>query len=79
MLLESSMWCPIIGFQSLMVVGFMGTGCVVGFVEVEFEIVHVPTNIVCLDKVLITNRDWIFATLPALVGLRSLGPRNGMP
>ena len=49
MLLESSMWCPIIGFQSLIVVGFMETECIVGFVEVEFEIVHMPTNIVCLD------------------------------
>ena len=33
-----------------MVVGFVGIWCIVGFVEVEFVVVHVPTNSHVLTK-----------------------------
>ena len=44
-LLESATWCHIIGSQSFMVVGFLGTGCVV-----IFAAVHMLTNVHILTK-----------------------------
>ena len=48
-----------------------------GFVEVEFVVVHVLTNAHVLTKS--TSPVETGSTLPALVGLRSSSLRSGMP
>ena len=49
-LLESAMWCHIIHTQSIMVVGFVRTWCVVGIMKVKFVEIHVPINAHVLTK-----------------------------
>ena len=49
-LLESAMCCPIIGSKSIMVVGYVGAKSVVGFMEVEFVVVHMSIDVHVLTK-----------------------------
>ena len=66
---------PIIDSQSIMVVEFVGAECVVGFVEVEFVVVHVPriAHVLATSVSLVETRSSQFYLLLSIFGPHARG------